>query len=86
MVKRGQLIGLSGASNNGFAHLHFGLIQMGGMGRYYSQTYNPKVFCLDGKMQCFDPDKDYTGYSQQDLTVPSACGEYKKALRKRYTR
>jgi murein DD-endopeptidase MepM/ murein hydrolase activator NlpD len=30
LLKRGQLIGLSGASNDGLLHLHFGINKVGG--------------------------------------------------------
>lgn len=79
-VKRGELIGLSGASNNGYEHLHYGVIQIGGMGRYYSQTYNPNDFWLNGEAKCYDPKEDYSKYTAQDLTFPVACGEYRETL------
>jgi len=81
-LNRGQFIGLSGSNNNGFPHLHFGVIKIGGAGRYYSNTYNPNDFWLDGKMQCFDPTKDYSQNSEKELTLPVACGDYAKKLRK----
>ena len=40
LLKRGQLIGLSGASNDGVHHLHFGICKVGGS----SQKYCPRVF------------------------------------------
>ena len=79
-LKRGQLIGLSGASNNGYAHLHFGICKIGGSCKNYSETYDPMKFWLGGKAQCFDPNKDYSNYSQKDITLPVACGEYAKEL------
>jgi len=80
-VKRGQLIGLSGASNSGYEHLHFGIVKIGGSGEMYSQTYDPNKFWLDGKPQCFDPSKDYSEYSQKGITLPIACGDYAKELK-----
>ena len=85
-IKRGQLIGLSGASNNGYSHLHFGLYQIGEDPRGYSKTYDPNKFWLGGKAQCFDPNKDYSNYSQKDITIPVACGEYAKELKARTKR
>lgn len=79
-LKRGQLIGLSGASNSGYLHLHFGIGKIGGKGINYSQTFNPKGFWLDGKPQCFDPNVNYSNGSQKDITLPVACGEYAKRL------
>jgi murein DD-endopeptidase MepM/ murein hydrolase activator NlpD len=80
-IKRGQLIGLSGANNGGYAHLHFGICKIGGSCINYSKTYDPKQFWLGGKAQCFDPNKDYSNYSQKDATLPVACGDYGKALK-----
>lgn len=79
-IKRGQLIGLSGASNNGYAHLHFGVCKIGGNCKNYSETYDPTKFWLGGKPQCFDQNMDYSRYYQKDLTLPVACGEYAKEL------
>ena len=74
-IKRGQLIGLSGQSNNNYPHLHFGLIRNPkiGSGKYFSQTYDPKDFWLGGKPQCFDPDKDYSENSVKEITFPVQC-------------
>jgi murein DD-endopeptidase MepM/ murein hydrolase activator NlpD len=84
MLERGQLIGLSGASNNYGAidhqHLHFGLCKTGQDCINYSKTYDPKMFWLRGQPQCFDPKMDYSVYSQKEITLPVACGEYGKAL------
>jgi murein DD-endopeptidase MepM/ murein hydrolase activator NlpD len=79
-LKRGQLIGLSGANNNGYAHLHFGICKIGGNCMNYSETYDPNKFWLGGKAQCFDPNKDYSNYSQREITLPVACGDYAKKL------
>jgi len=80
LLKRGQLIGLSGASNSGYAHLHFGICKIKGNCINYSQTYNPKKFWLDGEPQCFDPNMDYSNHSQKDITLPVACVEYANRL------
>jgi len=80
-LKRGQLIGLSGASNNGNAHLHFGICKKRGNCQNYSQTYNPDEFWLGGKPQCFDPNKDYSSYSQKEIAFPVACVDYAKELK-----
>lgn len=84
-LKRGQLIGLSGATkspnqpNN--QHLHFGLCKIGQGGcRYSSDTLDPNLFWLGGQPQCFVPGKNYSAYAQKDLTLPVACGEYAKSL------
>lgn len=80
-LKRGQLIGLSGASKDPrYFHLHFGIGKIGGRAINYSQTFNPKRFWLDDEPQCFDPNVDYSNYSQKDITLPVACGEYAKRL------
>ena len=80
-LKRGQLIALSGASNSGYAHLHFGICKIGGRSKNYSHTYNPDKFWLDGKAQCFDPSTDYSDYSQKEITLPVACGDHAKELK-----
>lgn len=79
-VKRGQLIGLSGASNSGYEHLHFGICKIGGRCKNYSQTYDPNKFWLGGKPICFNPNVDYSNYSKKDITLPVACGDYAKEL------
>ena len=82
LLKRGQMIGLSGASNDGYAHLHFGICKKGGgSSKNYSQAYNPDEFWLGGKPPCFDPNKDYSSYSQKEITLPVACGDYAKELK-----
>lgn len=85
-LKRGQLIGLSGASNDGYAHLHFSICKIGGRCKNYSETYDPMKFWLGGKPQPFDPKKDYKHYSQRELTAPVASGEYAKELKDRTKR
>lgn len=79
-LKRGQVIGLSGASNSGYQHLHFGICKVGGNCKNYSETYDPKKFWLGGRPRCFDPKVDYSFNSQKDITLPVACGEYAKEL------
>ena len=80
-IKSGQLIGLWGASNSGFAHLHFGICRIAGIYCIqYSKTYDPEEFWLGGKARCLDPSKDYSNYSQKDMPLPIACGEYSKEL------
>jgi len=79
-IRRGQLIGLSGASNRGYPHLHFGVYKINGNPRNYSITYDPNKFWLGGKAQCFDPQKGYSNYSQKEIILPVACGEYAKEL------
>lgn len=86
MVKRGQLIGLSGESNNGYPHLHFQLMKPGTLGEMkLSNTYNPSKFAISGKLQCFDPSKDYSEYSQTEITRPVSCGEHRKELKMKIT-
>jgi murein DD-endopeptidase MepM/ murein hydrolase activator NlpD len=80
LVKRGQLIGLSGVSNSGWEHLHFGICKKGGGCKYYSQTYDPEKFWMGGQPQCFDLTTDYSDYSQEYITLPLACGDYAKQL------
>ena len=80
-VKRGQLIGLSGESNNGYPHLHFQLMKPGTLGEMkFSNTYNPTKFAIDDRLDCFDPSRDYSGFSEIEITLPIACGDYKKQL------
>lgn len=80
LLKRGQLIGLSGASNDGVSHLHFGICKVGGSSNKYSQTYDPEKFWLDGTPKCFDPSADYSKYSQIGITIPIACRAYANEL------
>ena len=79
VLKRGQLIGLSGSNNRGYPHLHFVTCKIKGL-CYYSNSYDPDHFWMDGKPQCFDPNKDYTKYQLKEITLPIACGEYAKRL------
>jgi len=78
-VKRGQLIGLIARSKFGPQddHLHFGL-HCGKTG--IENHYDPKDFWLGGKPQCFDPNRDYSNYTNIELTHPVACGEYGRVL------
>lgn len=80
LLKRGQLIGLSGAANNGYAHLHLGTCRTGRTCFDYSQSLDPDKFWLRGKPQCFDPGTDYSRASQMQMTLPIACGDYAKEL------
>ena len=78
-IKRGERLGLSGQSNNGYPHLHFGLSKNAkiGSGLLFSESYNPNEFWLDGKPQCFDPLKDYSKNSFKEITFPVACSKSK---------
>jgi len=80
VLKRGQLIGLSGTSTDGFTHLHFGICKIGGDPQVYSQTYDPAKFWLEGKPQCFDPHADYSNCFREAITLPIACEAYAKEL------
>ena len=80
MLKRGQLIGLSGTSSDGFARLHFGICKTGGTPQNYSQTYDPDKFWVGGKPQCFDPQADYSIVFRAAITLPIACRAYAKEL------
>ena len=80
LLKRGQLIGLSGLSNDGTPHLHFGISKVGGSFQKYSQTHDPQKFWLDGRPKCFDPDADYSKYYQKGITIPIACKDHAKQL------
>lgn len=80
-VKRGQLIGLSGESNNFYPHLHFQLMKPGTLDEMkMSNTYNPKKFAINGALRCFDPNRDYSEFSEIEITLPIPCGEHKKEL------
>ena len=76
-IKRGERLGLSGQSNDGSPHLHFGLIKNTekGSGLYFSQSHNPNDFWLDGKPQCYDPHKDYSHNTSKEITFPVLCSE-----------
>jgi murein DD-endopeptidase MepM/ murein hydrolase activator NlpD len=76
-ISRGELIGLSGASNDGNIHLHFGL-HFGVTG--FGNHYDPKDFWLEKNPECFDSLKDYSAYSDTELTHPIACGSYAKEI------
>ena len=80
LLKRGQLIGISGVSNDGLPHLHFGIYKVGGGSQKYSQTYDPQKFWLAGRPKCFDPDEDYSKYYPEGITIPIACEAYAKQL------
>lgn len=84
LLKRGQLIGLSGEtdspSRRGFAHLHFGICKIGNGGCNYPDTFDPDTYWLGGQPRCFDPKMDYAAFAQDELTLPIACGDYGKAL------
>jgi murein DD-endopeptidase MepM/ murein hydrolase activator NlpD len=81
-IKRGQLIGFSWKSYNYYPHLHFGLLKSDkkGSGIDFSKSYNPNKFWLNESPQCFDPNKDYSGYSFKEITLPVACGDYQRKL------
>ena len=79
-LKRGQLIGLSGASNSGHAHLHFGTCGAAGKCFEFLHTSDPDKSWLEGKPQCFGPASDYSRHSPRELTLPLACGNYAKKL------
>jgi hypothetical protein len=79
-LKRGQLIGLSGASNSGHAHLHFGTCGTAGKCFDFAHTTDPDKSWLEGKPRCFAPESDYSRYSQREFTLPLACGDYAKEL------
>lgn len=76
-IKRGERLGLSGQSNDNSPHLHFGLIKntKKGSGLYFSQSYNPNDFWLDGEPQCYDPHKDYSHNTFKEITFPVLCSE-----------
>ncbi len=78
-VRRGQLIGLSGESNNygrpHYQHLHFGLCRPGPGCRLLSEAFDPAGFWLGGTPQCFDPARDYAGAGDA-TTLPLACGAH----------
>jgi len=79
-VKRGELIGLSGASFNAWPHLHFGIARIGGRPIRYSENYDPNKFWLGGRPRCFDPKENYSAFSAKEITHPIACGKYAKEL------
>ena len=80
LLKRGQLIGLSGASNSGHAHLHFGTCGTPGKCFDFTYTSDPDKSWVGGKPQCFRPGNDYSHHTQRELTLPLACHDYAKEL------
>jgi len=74
-IKRGERLGLSGKSSSCFYHLYFGLKKnmKKDSGLLFSQSYNPNDFWLNGKPQCFDPHKEYSKYSNKEITFPVEC-------------
>ena len=77
-IKRGERLGLSGKSNDGYRHLHLGLlknVKEGSLGKI-SQSYNPKNYWLGGKPQCFLPLKDYSQNTVKEITFPVECDAY----------
>ena len=80
LLRRGQLIGLSGASPDGFNHLHFGICKIGGNFQKNSHTFDPNKFWLDGKPKCFDPQADYSNYLREAITLPIASRTYAKEV------
>lgn len=79
-LKRGELIGLSGASSSGHAHLHFGICGTAGKYFDFAHTSDPDRFWAGGKAQCFGPESDYSRHSERELTLPLACGDYASEL------
>jgi len=63
-----------------YQHLHFGICKIGTGCRTQSETHDYSLFWLGEQPQCFDPKMDYSAYSQKDITLPIACGDYGKAL------
>ena len=74
-IIRGERLGLSGKSTSGWRHLHFGLLKNakeGSPGKF-SQSYDPKNYWLNGKPQCFLPQKDYSQNTIKEITFPVEC-------------
>jgi len=81
VIKRGELIGLSGSSQDPYwPHLHFGIMRPGGNWLLYFDSYNPAKFWLGGKPACFDPAMDYSAFEAREITFPIPCGEYMDML------
>ncbi|MEX0345124.1 MAG: M23 family metallopeptidase [Rhizobiaceae bacterium] len=72
-VKRGQLLGYSGASNDGNAHLHFGVCKLDGRCINYTDTIDPNTLWLGNSASCFDPERDYSSVPETQLTHPVKC-------------
>jgi murein DD-endopeptidase MepM/ murein hydrolase activator NlpD len=79
-LKRGQLIGVSGADYTRREYLHFGICRKLGSCTFFPDTHDPAKYWLGGTPQCFDPNTDYSRHPQTDITVPLACGDYARAL------
>ena len=82
-VERGHLIGLSGQSNNGNPHLHFGVCIVGEETncQYHKYSRNPRDFWINGKAECFDESVDYSSFGDNEMTHPVACGVYGAKLK-----
>ena len=74
-IKRGERLGLSGKSNDGWRHLHLGLLKNAkeGSPAKFSQSYDPKNYWLGGNPQCFIPQKDYSQHTVYEITHPVEC-------------
>ena len=84
-LKRGQLIGLSGASGRtGIKKLHFGVGRSVSSNlRNFSNTFYPHKLGRNGGLpECFDPNKDYSDYGLFEITLPIPCRDYNKILKR----
>ena len=85
-LKRGDFVGWSGESNGWgkphYQHLHFGICKPGQNCQLYSQTLDPGKFWLGGEPQCFEPGAEYPPDARQAITLPLACGDQARDLRK----
>jgi len=81
-VKRGQLLAVVRDDSEKYEHLHFGLMKPGPdrRGDYIGDNYDPNNYWLGGKPQCFDPNENYSAYSQTEITLPVPCKVYRKTL------
>lgn len=75
-VKRGDFIGFSGADYRGREYLHFRICQTGTFCNNFEYSFDPGKYWVGGKLQCFDRGTDYSRFSQTEMTVPLACGNY----------
>lgn len=79
-VKRGDFIGFSGTDYRGWQYLHFRICQWGIFCNNFEYSLDPGKYWLGGKLQCFERGTDYSRFSQTEMTVPLACGDYARAL------
>jgi hypothetical protein len=80
-LRRGELIGMSGADYTRREYLHFGICRTGGSCLQFADSSDPDKYWMGGSLRCFDPAADYSAVPREQLTVPLVCGEHARRLR-----